>query len=525
MREAIMSCLKKFFRNTAGSVSTMAALSAVPAMGAVGAGLDMMRWSNAQTTLAAAMDGAVLSGTQYLVENDNNTAAAIAVADAYFASAVKDGIFSENTVKFKLNSKGNGLAAYGNVEIETSFLKVVGIDKMTVLSENVAEAAIAEAGASAPSADLEISLMLDVTGSMCNDNTGPCTNDAKIAALKEAATTLVETVVWADQSKFTSKIAIVPFSTRVRVGPDGGGAAMMKKLTNLDAKWSGWFKECVAGTGGGGSEGDGNWVCTNFATHVVNNWKVMPCVTDRFYNASNSFELTDKVPGSNFWLNAHDGGRMILGEDSSSTAATVRLGKKKADAADHWNYMPEGSCGDVAQANEIMPLSNNKSALLSKIAALEAFGSTGGVLGTAFSWYMLSPEWKTVWPADSEPKSYAKLIELNADNKPKLRKVAIMMTDGSYNTFRGWKGQDVKLLSDNAKELCTNMKAKGIEIYTVGFALDSLPPAEIPVAREMLQSCGSGLDHFYNSINATALKDAFTDISQNVTESYTRLTK
>ena len=517
--------LQRFLRDTFGNMSTMAAVAAVPLLGAAGAGVDMMRWNDASTELNAAMDNAVLAGTQSLLENGGDKTAALAVARKYFTATINKDAYSINTVDFKINSKGNGVASFGRAEIKTSLLNLVGIDSMTLLSDKIAEAAVAEAGSATPTADLEISLMLDVTGSMCNDNTGPCKTGTKITALKDAATELVNTVVWEDQKTFTSKIAIVPFSTRVRVGPDGAGSSLMKKLTNLEPTWTGWYKTCTAGTGGGGSEEDGGWNCSKYATQKKTNWKIMPCVTDRFYNSSWTFELTDKAPGSGLWLNAHDGGRMVDGQDSSNTKPTKEIGKVSSDPATHWNYEPDGKCYDVAESDEVLPLTNNKTALKNKIAGLEAFGATGGVLGTAFSWYMISPLWKSIWTGQSQPKDYSLLTQKNAQGKPKLRKIAILMTDGSYNTFRGWKGQDIKTLSNNAKQLCSNMKAKGIEIYTVGFALDSLPAGEIPVAKDMLQSCGSSIKHFYNSINAADLKQAFKDISNNVAELNTRLTK
>ncbi len=521
MRKSLLSLL----RNVSGTTTTVFAVAAVPLLTAAGAGIDMYRLTGAQTNIFSAMDGAVLAGTQLLVENKNNYAEAIAVAQKYYDASVDKRLFKVNSIGFKKNSKGNGLAAFGQAEIETSLLKAIGINTLTVVSSNIAEAAVAEAGSNPPDSDLEISVMLDVTGSMCDDGNGPCTTGSKISALKAAATDLVNTVVWDDQSTFTSKMAIVPFSTRVRVGPDGGGSSIMKKLTNLTPNWSGWFKMCTAGSGVGGSENDGSWSCGAYATLNYNNWKLMPCVTDRFYNATSAFELTDTAPGAGFWLNAHDGGRMVDGEDSSSAKPTTKLGKKKADPAEHWNYTPDGACADVAQSDEVLPLTNNKSALADKISGLEAFGATGGVLGTAFSWYMLSPEWKNIWTGQSQPKSYTLLTDKNANGKPKLRKIAILMTDGGYNTFRGWKGQDINALSANAKQLCTNMKAKGIEIYTVGFALDSLSAGEKAVATDLLRSCGSDVQHFYNSINTQQLKDAFKTISQNVAQVTTRLTR
>ncbi len=56
----------------------------------------------------------------------------------------------------------------------------------------------------------------------------------------------------------------------------------MKQLTNLDAKWTGWYNYCDDSSGSGGSEG--GWQldrAMSIESRHVENWKVMPCVTDR----------------------------------------------------------------------------------------------------------------------------------------------------------------------------------------------------------------------------------------------------
>jgi Flp pilus assembly protein TadG len=517
--------ISKYIRNQNGSLSTMTALSIVVILSCAGAAIDFARVAEAKTELNAAMDSAVLAGTQYLAENDGDEAGALNVSKLLFDAELKNSAFAINQVKFKINSKGNGVASYGKAEISSTLLGVVGIETLPVQSEHVAEAAVAEAGSAAPSGDLEISLMLDVTGSMCDDGNGPCPSSTKLDALKVAAKELVDTVVWDNQTTYTSKVAIVPFSTRVRVGPDAGGSSAMKKMTNLEPNWTGWYKTCTSGSGGGGSESGGGWVCNAYKTEKVNNWKLMPCVTDRFYDSGWKYELTDQAPGVGAYLNAHDGSRMGEGTDSSSKKATSGVGKKSSDPSTSWNYSPDGMCYDVAQSNEVIALTNDKDDLIDKINNLEAYGSTSGVLGTAFSWYMLSPEWKTVWTGQSQPKSYELLAQKTAQGKPKLRKIAILMTDGVYNTYRGWKDQNIDDVSAAAVQMCTNMKAKGIEIYTVGFALASLPATEKATATSTLQSCGTTVDHFYNSLDATQLKTAFKEISENVSETYTRISK
>ncbi len=514
----------QLYRNIGGNISMIAAITAIPMVGAAGAAIDYVRWSSAKTEAIAAIDGAVLAGTRALMENGGKKQAALAVSQSYFAKNFPSASeLADNSIAFNLNAAGTGIVASGNAIVKTSFLQVLDIDGLLLFPESGAKGE-AQAGSSSPGSDLEISLMLDVTGSMCNDGEGPCTSSPKLDALKAAAKLLVDKVVWADQSEYTSRVAIVPFSTRVRVEQDAASGSTMNKLTGLQPTWSGWYRMCTASTGGGGSEGGGNWTCTRYTTSYYNNWKILPCVTDRFYDSGWRFDLTDTEPKNGFLLNGHDGTRMTEGRDSSNTRATTATGNRNNNPATHWNFDSAGNCYDVPNSNQILPLTNDTTALKSRINGLEAYGSTAGVLGTAFSWYMLSPEWKNVWTGQSQPKSYSLLTDTNSAGKPKLRKIAILMTDGVYNTFRGWKDQDKSWLSTNAIAMCNAMKAKGIEVYTIGFALDALDSADKTIATNTLQSCGSSIEHFYNSLDVSQLTAAFESIGNKVNESSVRLT-
>jgi Flp pilus assembly protein TadG len=517
--------LTRLLKSDTGNLSVVMAIAAMPMLLAAGAAIDYGRLYSARTEVKNALDAAVLAGTRNLMETNDKTAA-LNMAKTYFASNLPDyAQLTNNTIAFAVNSTSDGVESTGNAEIATTFMSLMHMPTMPLFPDAGAAGSAAKVGTAGPAGDLEISLMLDTTGSMCDDGEGPCTSSKKMDALKQAATKLIDTVVWTDQSVYTSKVAIVPFSTRVRVAPDSTNTSTYNKLTNLGPTWSGWYKMCTASSGGGGSEGPGNWVCTKYTTSYYNNWKVLPCVTDRFYDSSWAFEYTDTAPGPGFWLNGHDGSRMTLGPDSSATKATKALGAKKTDPATHWNYDSVGACYDVANANEILPLTNDTASLKAKITGLEAYGATAGVLGTAFSWYLLSPEWKNIWTGQSQPKAYSLLTEKNSNGKPKLRKIAILMTDGVYNTYRGWKDQDKTVLANAAKTMCAAMKAKGIEIYSVGFALNELTSADKATATDMLQNCGSDIDHFYQSINIDQLQAAFKSIGNKVAQTSVRLTK
>ena len=262
--KSLASALRRCQR---GSIATTTAIMLVPLMIAAGASIDYGRWQQAQNEMRIAMDGAVLAGTRALQENGGNEKAALAVAQSFYADfkAGKTDI-KNDSVAFRINETKTGVYATGSAEISTSFLTLANITTMQLVAENEGSAAQFSGAAVG---DLEISLMLDVTGSMCDDGVGPCTSSAKLNALKSAATKLIDTVVWEDQTKYTSKVAIVPFSTRVRVAQNGDTSNVMNTFTGLPATWSGWYKMCVSGSGGGGSEDSGNWSCSRDQTQQV----------------------------------------------------------------------------------------------------------------------------------------------------------------------------------------------------------------------------------------------------------------
>ena len=167
-----------------------------------------------------------------------------------------------------------------------------------------------------------------------------------------------------------------------------------------------------------------------------------------------------------------------------------------------------------------MPLTNSIGDLTARVDALEAYGSTGGAMATAWAWYMLSPKWSSVWTGPNAPAPYSDLTALGPSGKPKLRKVAVLMTDGDYNTYRGWKDQWPPMIQANTLAICNNMKAAGIEVFTIGFDLNALPPAKRDLAVATMQACGTDISHFYNSIDEEKLQAAFRDIGLKLAKLY-----
>ncbi|NOT71338.1 MAG: VWA domain-containing protein [Hyphomicrobium sp.] len=465
--------------------------------GIIGAALDFGKWHNASQHAEAAMDSALLAAGRQLQTEPDEPGKALDMANLYFNQEMADGVKVTGAVaEFKIVDDGMGIDGKVVGNVKTPFLGLLNIRNLTV--NRTAKVAFSTGGGSGN--DIEVALMLDVTGSMCADNIGPCTTSLKLDALKSAAKDLVNIVVVNGEH---TRVAVVPFSTRVRLGlgNTADGAALMKKVTNLDPTWTGWNEDCQTSSGSGGSEGNGNWTCSLWVPKHFANLPVMPCVSERTGMA----EFTDAGPGSNTWANAHDGTRRPSFLDSSDVPMATGRGGTAADVAGQWNYEATGWCSDIAEPNSVLPLNSDAGLISARIDALEAYGSTAGALGTAWTWYMLSPNWSSVFPATAAPGPYSDTIPVTAGAKPKLRKIAVLMTDGDYNTYLTDKLADPQDVSNRAKQLCTNMKAQGIEIFTVGFELDQLPAAKKAMAIDTLQSCGSTINHFYNSLDPVAI--------------------
>lgn len=511
-----------------GSLAVFFILAGTVVFGISGAAIDYTRWINARQHTARAMDAAVLAGARALQLDHGNPAAALTIAkQVYDSNVIRRLKLSTDTVQFVTSDNNLAITATGNATLQTTVLGIVGVRELPVLSatgSKFPKAKITAGGGG--SSNIEVALMLDVTGSMCDDGNGPCTTGTKIQGLKDAAKGLVNIVVLADQSTYTSRVALVPFTTTVRVGPDGGGTSMMNALTDLQPSANVYSEYCTQWTGSWGTYDSETGTTTGYTvtctqTQVVQeNLRVIPCVTDRMYNTSPDYNYTDVAPGSGHWLLANGGSRWPLGDDAGSSPVTGSLGTSASSPAWQWNYNGDGSCWENAPGNEIMPLNSDKTALTAKIDGLQAYGSTSGALGTAFAWYMLSPNWNGIWTGQGRPGNYSDLTQIQANGRPKLRKVAVLMTDGGYNTWRGWKSQNQQDVSNHAVQLCTNMKAAGVEVYTVGFALNELPAGEAAIARATLQACGTDLSHFYETLNVQQLQDAFTEIAMSLSTVY-----
>jgi Flp pilus assembly protein TadG len=550
MLASIKQKLKQFAANVDGNIGMMMGLSAIPIVLATGSAIDYSHYMTVRQQAIVALDNAVLAAVSAIYNDEDITDADIAAAKAAALAQFNVNMADTPDVSysppvFTYVPEQIGFKGTLTGTVDNAFMSLAGIDNLGL---NLSSEALAGSELKVGS-DVEVAMMLDTTGSMCDDPSGSqnCSTDRKIGALKTAANLLIDEVVWADQTKNTSKVALVPFSNRVRLAADGAADARFTAVTNLPAVWSGYIRgtetyqeletyevevEYCVRWRRNRPRTDAN--CTEWDTRTETRERLVtrtrytgvyredfakarPCITERYYNATSSFDLTDDAPGPGKWLNGDSGTRRLESEDSSDTEITAN-GKTKPNYISpnnngnystlSGNYGSSGACSTIHNNNVVMPLTSDITALKARVNDLRASGGTSGALGTAVAWYAISPNWATIWGGDSAPQSYAKMIEKNAGGKPKLYKVAVLMTDGEYNNARA-SGWTTSTVNNAANALCSSMKAKGIEIYTVGFETSE-------AAEDLLKDCATDEDHFYSATGAEALQQAFKEIGQRV---------
>lgn len=125
------------------------------------------------------------------------------------------------------------------------------------------------------------------------------------------------------------------------------------------------------------------------------------------------------------------------------------------------NYSSDGKCFSAGrELPPVIPLTNDRSALIDFFEDATVGGATAGHLGTAWASYILSPDWSSIWPAMSTPTAY---------NNSGVMKAAILMTDGEYNIQFSTGGVSTNTSAKQALMLCKQMRDNGIKVFTVGF--------------------------------------------------------
>ncbi|MCM2560774.1 pilus assembly protein TadG-related protein [Lutimaribacter sp. EGI FJ00015] len=160
-----------------------------------GIGVDLMRHEMTRTRLQATLDRAVLAAAD-LDQPLNPTG----VVEDYFAKSNMADYLTNVTVREGINFRN--VEASAAAEMKTTLIHMAGIKTLTAPAHGAAEERIA---------NVEVSLVLDISGSMANNN--------KMANMQSAARRFIDTVLRGDDNDNVS-VSLVPYSEHVNIGED-----------------------------------------------------------------------------------------------------------------------------------------------------------------------------------------------------------------------------------------------------------------------------------------------------------------
>ena len=382
---------------------------------------------------------------------------------------------------------------------------------------------------------LEIALVLDNTGSMAG---------VKLDTLKTAGANLVDTLA-AAAARSTDpnplKISLVPFSMTVRV-QGTTATSSYNTSTHTGPGIPSWIDPQGLASVNAGASGSNDTFSTKTDRFTMlkqmSNQPWEGCVESR----RQPYDIQEDAPVSStpatmftpyFWPDEPDdnsAGKNNYLADKSSNGWTWK--QKEQNPAKYtsapnktgtfmtgYSYGPNSGCS----MQPIIPLTANTAAIKDAINAMVAVGDTNIPMGLVWGWHTLSPN--------------APLANGSAYGTQHLKKVVILMTDGentmtnpgssnanrSYYSGLGYIWQTImqglttsssaaarqSAMDARLTQLCTNMKAKDIVIYTVRVEVSS-------GSSTVLQNCASDADKFYDVQNVSQLSAAFDAIAGSI---------
>jgi len=192
-RRALSARRARFALDESGAFLVFSLFILVLMLIASGMAIDFMHFENTRTRMQATLDRSILAAaslSQTLNPKD-------VVAD-YFAKAGLSKELSSVTVDQGINYRQ--VSATAGATVNSMFLNMVGIKSLAAHASGQAEERVNK---------VEISLVLDVSGSM--------SEDSKLSHLKTAAKEFIDTVVTPGNAGKVS-VSIIPFSTQVDAG-------------------------------------------------------------------------------------------------------------------------------------------------------------------------------------------------------------------------------------------------------------------------------------------------------------------
>lgn len=195
---------RTFRRDERGGVAIIFGLSAMAITMFAGIALDYSRINHERSRVTTAIDAAALAAGKAMLDGRLSDDEVKQIARAYFDENVRgsgNGFGSLESFDVQLDRSTNAVAINADVKVEMTLTRVAGYDNVVFP---------VRAAAQFEQQDIELSMALDVTGSM--DRPG------KMDALKRAGKELVRVMLPEEGTPNKVRIALAPYSSGVNAG-------------------------------------------------------------------------------------------------------------------------------------------------------------------------------------------------------------------------------------------------------------------------------------------------------------------
>jgi len=445
----IRATARRFVGADQGNIAVIFAIALLPVVSFVGAAIDYSRVNSARSSMQAALDSTALMLSKDLSQGLITATQINAKGQAYFAALYTNTDAQSVSVSatYTANSAmGSTIQVTGSGAVTTDFMKVAGFPTLNFNTSSTTAWG---------NVRMRVAMALDNTGSMADDG--------KIAALRTAATNLVNQLSALAANNGDVYISIVPFAKDVNVGS-----------SNYNASWIDWT-DWEAANGTNVCNHTSHGICTGYTWTPANHNTWTGCVTDR----TQPYDTQNTVP-------------------ASANVATLF-------PADEYYENGETYCkpGNTPPLQQIVPLSYDWSALKSTISAMQPTGGTNQPIGLAWAWQTLQLTTPMNAPAEDSTYTYAHAIILLSDG---------LNTEDRWPAYGNGNTQYGGQIDARQRILCDNIKAQGITIYTV--QVNTSTPAD-PTS-SVLQYCASGAQNFFLVTAASQTVTVFNTIGTSL---------
>ncbi len=501
----IQGLLRQYRQDTRGNVMMLMALVIVAIMGLAGFAIDLRYTISQKEKVQYALDSAVLAGA--LERQKGRTEAEVKAEVREYAGSLinmQGGGLSCSAISVVLDDVSEDINASINCMQPTFISQIMGQDHLSFAVSTASTYSVGK---------VDVAFVFDVSGSM--------NSYSRLSLLKTAANAAFDTLLPDDKpDDKTIRIAVTTYNNSVNAGSYinsvTDGVSLAADASNFAA--SGNFnshngKRMYDSATGKRFFYYQTGTCTDYGyCDQWSNWDWDParrkyedvsvpssCVYERTGSQADS----DAIPGSLAWIGAANPEWNFSDSDRDKYRGWQEVaygGANSNTGAYRNNY---ATCRDSGP----VPLTDDKNALKTHVNSLTAGGGTAGHLGIAWGWYLISPNWKSIWPTASEPWAYD---EVNAT------KALILMTDGDFNAQHSSAG---KGSFQQSMDLCDKMKAppSKVTIYTVGFQVPS-SVQKTGDGRTILEYCATSPAFAYSASDGDELLQVYKEIAQSIAD-------